>query len=110
MKLKTGASLKGVKWQMFIASIGVESVLNKHGYECVITSGTDEGHGKGPSKPGKADGTLHDDGLALDFRSKTIPVPERAAIAREIKAELGKGYDVVNETKPPHFHIEWDPR
>jgi len=110
MQLKTGASIKEVKWQMFAAAIAVERVLNKYGYDCIITSGTDGAHGDGPSIPGKADGTLHDDGLALDFRSKHIPVPERAPLAREIKAELGDGYDVVNETKPPHFHIEWDPK
>ena len=109
MKLKEGASLKGVQWQMFYAAIIIEGVLQKSGYECVITSGTDGQHGVGPSKPGKADKTLHDDGLALDIRNRDIPVPQWEPLRRDIAAALGNEYDVVLETKPPHFHVEFDP-
>lgn len=110
MKLKQGASLNGVKWQMFYAAIVVEAVLEDRGYECVITSGTDGQHGHGPSQPGKADSTLHDDGEALDFRSRHIPATEREPIRAQIKLALGKDYDVVLETDPPHFHLEHDPK
>ena len=106
MKLKEGASLAGVRWEMFYASIIVEGILNGHGYECVITSGTDGKHGHPPSKTGKADGTLHDDGLALDFRNRTIPVPERAPLRKELSKALGQDYDVVLEKD--HFHVEYD--
>ena len=108
MKLKEGASLEGVKWQMFLASIMVEGVLGGHGYECVITSGNDGNHGHGPSVPGKADGTLHDDGYALDYRNRMIPIPEREPIRKEIANALGPDYDVVLELKPPHYHVEYD--
>lgn len=108
MKLKEGAKLDGVKWQMFYASIIVEGILNSDGYECVITSGTDGKHGHGLSAPGKADGTLHDDGLALDFRNRTIPVPEREPIRKDIAKALGPDYDVVLEKD--HFHVEYDPK
>lgn len=110
MKLKKGATLRGVRWEMFYASIIVEGVLASHGYECIITSGSDGEHGHGPSKPGKADGTLHDDGDALDFRNRMIPVQEREPIRKEIAKALGKDYDVVLESKPPHYHIEHDPK
>ena len=108
MKLKEGASLRGVQWQMFYAALIIEGVLQKSGYECVITSGTDGQHGVGPSKPGKADKTLHDDGLALDIRNRTIPVPEREPIRKDIAQALGPDYDVVLEKD--HFHLEFDPK
>ena len=110
MKLKEGASLQNVKWQMFYAAIIAEGVLKGHGYECVITSGTDGNHGHGPSKPGKADGTLHDDGLAIDIRNRDIPVPQREPIRKDIAEALGDEYDVVLELIPPHYHLEFDPK
>lgn len=93
---------------MFYASIIIEGVLNGHGYECIITSGSDGSHGHGPSKPGKADGTLHDDGEALDYRNRMIPVPERELIRKDISKALGPDYDVVLEKD--HFHVEHDPK
>lgn len=110
MKLKQGASLVGVKWQMFYAAIVVEEVLEDRGYECVITSGTDGQHGHGPSQPGKGDGTLHDDGEALDFRSRDIPLDQREPIRAQISKALGKDYDVILEENPPHYHLEHDPK
>ncbi len=109
MKIKEGASLKGVQWQMFYAAIICEGVLIKNGFELIITSGTDGQHGCGPSKPGKAeDHTLHDDGLALDFRHRHIPVQMHEDVRRDMKEALGPDYDVVREKD--HFHVEYDPK
>ena len=113
MKLKEGAKLDGVKWQMFYAAIIVENLMKKAigpTYEMTITSGTDGQHGDGHPQPGKADGSLHDDGLALDIRNRDIPAPEWEPLRKEISAALGPDYDVVLETKPPHYHIEFDPK
>lgn len=101
MKVKDGVKLEGVKWQMFWASIVVEGCFAKLGLECVITGGSEEA-GRDPKK------TLHDDGLALDYRQRTVPVAMRPKLFKAIRQALGPDYDVVNESD--HFHVEFDPK
>ncbi len=54
-------------------------------------------------------GSLHYDGYAFDFSHKRsrglAPVP---TAYRELKEDLGPGYDVVVEET--HVHVEWDPK
>lgn len=104
MKLKPGASLKGVKDVMFIAAIAIENVMNALGYECTITSGTDsmDQHGGGDASK-----TLHDDGLALDFRSRYLTEDAKRLMAQEMQAALGPAYQVIIEKD--HFHVEYQP-
>lgn len=101
MKLKSGASLKGVQWQMFYASIQVEVVCVRWGVECVITSGTDGSHGL-------HNATLHPAGLALDYRTRELRTVDVPAFAREVRLILGKDYDVVIESD--HLHVEYQPK
>jgi hypothetical protein len=71
----------------------------------VITSGNDSKH---------MTGSLHFQNRALDFRGNNIAVSVGDAFAREVKATLGEGYDVLFETflQPAnnHLHVEYDPR
>lgn len=100
MVLKPGASLKGVQWQMFAGAIIAEPIFVRAGQELVITSGTDSKH---------MIGTLHQRGLALDFRTrdlKTIAVV--TAVAGQLRAALSPAYDVVVEKD--HLHLEFDPK
>lgn len=55
-----------------------------------------------------SNGSFHQVGRALDFRSKHIPAGERQAIAEKLRGRLSSGYDVLSEDNPPHFHIEAD--
>jgi hypothetical protein len=98
MRLKNGASLAGVSWQMFYAAVIAEGVFKKYGAaELVITAGTDGEH---------MEGSLHYEGRALDLR--TWGINDLAACRDELKRKLGKNYDVVIEKT--HLHMEYDPK
>jgi hypothetical protein len=99
LKLKSGVSLKGVQWELFEAAIKVEDAYNALGHECVITSGTDGEH---------MHKSLHYKGLALDFRTRTVPAAQRMKILKSVKAKLGPSFDVILERD--HLHIELDPK
>ena len=99
MKLKLGVKLTGVQWQMFVAAIKVEYILEKYGQECVITSGTDGQH---------SPLSLHYRGWALDFRTTSLPKLHYGIVTAEIRAALGPDYDAVFESD--HLHVEYDPK
>lgn len=99
MKLKAGASLKGVQWQMFSASILLEPLFLKRGADLVITAGTDGKHMKG---------SLHYKGLALDYRSRQLKKSARDDLLKEGRQVLGPDYDFIEEDD--HFHAEHDPK
>lgn len=101
MKIKSGASLERVQWQMFHASLVVEEAMNDMGYECVITAGTDGKHMLN---------SLHYQGRAIDYRTRHIPAEDAILLRDQIALRLGTDYDVVYETQgPTHFHVEYDP-
>lgn len=97
MKIKEGAKLDGVEWQMFKAAIISDAVYHKFGAELVITAGTDGKH---------MDGSLHYKGRALDFRTWNLNGREKEVV-EDLKKELGSDYDVVLEGD--HIHCEFDP-
>lgn len=99
MKLKPGASLKGVVWELFEAALKVEAAYNALGHDCIITSGTDGQH---------IPKSLHYKGKALDFRTFHVPVTQREKIRKSVKQRLGADYDVILEKD--HLHIELDPK
>jgi hypothetical protein len=63
-----------------------------------ITSARDSVHGKG---------SLHPKGLAIDLRTRDLEMSRIIELASEIKATLGKNFDVVIEQD--HLHVEYDP-
>lgn len=68
-----------------------------------VTSGNDGIH-MGTSK--------HYVDAALDFRSKHMSKPDKAALIKDLKSRLGKNYDIILENEGgenEHIHIEYDP-
>jgi hypothetical protein len=81
--------------------MGMEAVQARHFPEMdvVITSVCDGQH---------IAGSKHYTGNAIDFRSAGWPVDIRKIVIKDLKTELGKDYDVVDEVT--HIHIEYDPK
>lgn len=100
MFLKPGVRLHNLTPQMILAAIIVSQVFDSIPKEAVITSGSDE-HA-GPL-------TLHDDGNALDFRTRDLARAQVQIIAAQIRLRLGELFDVVIEDTPPHIHVEYQP-
>lgn len=100
MAIKAGADLRGLKPQMAVAyTIAAMVYLHKTGLPCVITSGTDGKHGPN---------SLHYRGLALDLRTRHLPVDQVHPVYLAIKQALGDQFDVVLESD--HLHLEFDPK
>ena len=83
--------------EIILAEQKVRVVYQRNGYVCVVTCGIEGLH---------SDASLHPQGKALDFR--IWGVKDVDALRDEIKAELGKDYDVINEGT--HIHVEYDPK
>jgi len=64
----------------------------------VVTSAHDGEH---------SDGSLHDDGLALDLRVWEFSEAQARHVTTGIQAALGERWDVVYEVD--HIHVEFDP-
>ncbi len=100
MRLKPGVQLGFVPAMIAMQHV-VSSVYREMGIECVITSGRD---GVGVHR----EGSLHFSDRALDYRTRDVPSPIRATLAKKIADRLGAEYDVVLEKD--HLHVEWDPK
>lgn len=99
ISIKEGVTLQGLRTEMQIALSVVGSIYEKHGYDCIITSGLEGAHSKG---------SRHYVGLALDFRTRHLREGYEKHIAKEITNALNDEYDVVLEAT--HLHVEFDPK
>ena len=103
LNLKNGASLKGVHIIMISMAKVMTKIASTFGVQLVITSGTDSLNLHGGGDRTK---TLHDDGLALDIRTKNFlninDLEKFLAIARILYPE----FDFVLEKT--HIHAEYD--
>lgn len=97
LSIKPGAVLPPTL-AMSVMVTSVYDAFKEEGYDCVITAGIDGKHSAG---------SLHYVGLALDFRSRTIPSGERERMKTKL-AERLPGFDVVLEAD--HYHIEYQPK
>lgn len=71
--------------------------------ELVVTSARDQ-HEHHPW-------SLHNQGLAVDIRTRFLSREGQAHLAHIIRDMLGdEEWDVVPETSPQHIHIEYDPK
>lgn len=68
------------------------------GREMVVTCAMDGDH---------MSGSRHYTGEAIDIRIRDMEVADSLVLRRELKAALGKAFDVVLEVD--HIHIEYDP-
>jgi len=77
----------------------VAAVWASRGLTVTVTSGLDGSH--------RAN-SLHYVGLAEDYRTRDVPAGQLPGMVTEIRALLGRQYDVVIE--PTHLHVEFDPK
>lgn len=101
MILKTSVTKQGVQPPIWYAIGVAEMVYRYQGLTLVITSLTDS-HADRPA-------SLHNKGLAVDFRIRHIP-PE---LLRTTHGSLSNvlsplGFDVILEAN--HIHVEFDPK
>ncbi len=101
MRAKAGVSLDGLREQTWylLGFVDAATVLLA-GREAVVTSARD-------SHDGKA--SLHNEGLAADFRTRDVATDLTRALRHFLKAHLDPhGFDTVLESD--HLHIEYDPK
>lgn len=94
--VKTGVQTEGVQPVMSEAI----DAARRQGLAPVVTSAF---------RPGDQ-GSRHAQGLALDFRSRHLTPTERQEIAQALRLDLGQHWDVIAESNPPHFHVEYNPQ
>lgn len=99
IKTKPGANYNDLAPEMKHACAVATTVYANHDYVAVLTSGKDGVHKRQ---------SLHDIGLAGDFRTRQLRDEIKATIVTEIQKELGPEYEVLLESD--HIHIEYDPR
>ena len=76
-----------------------DQVYTKFGYETVITSGNDGGHGYT---------SLHYNNDAVDLRTRHMKTGDPEKVRDEIDSRLGLDWDVILESD--HLHLECQPR
>lgn len=112
MDIKKGASLEGIKPEAKHAIEVIDKIYIANGADLTITSGT-EGHvGDGVH----TDKSLHYTGYAFDCRIWVFKnqmhgqtdMKKVNAVAKQIREELGRDYDVLVEHD--HIHVEYDPK
>jgi len=97
MLVKLGVYIDELKREIRRALNVIDEVYREHGQEAVITSTYEGNH---------SPGSLHYARQAVDVR-----LPGRhvlGVLVEELKARLGRDYDVVVE--PDHIHVEYDPK
>ena len=100
ISLKEGVSIRGIRPEMAMGHTIVCSIFQSHALDVVVTSASDGVHGRA---------SKHYCGSALDYRSRHILATGlKERIVGEMKANLGKDFDVVLETD--HIHVEFDPK
>ena len=96
MKLKAGVRVLGLRPEMVLALLVLDSVFKAWGSEFVVTSAVEGEHMRA---------SLHYTGSAVDVRLPTNAVNE---IIAEAARALGEDFDVILETN--HIHIEFQPK
>lgn len=100
MKIKKGASVKGLRPEMLLAIWIIDAINYDYGVRTLITSGSDE-------HPKRLAWTLHDDGLAVDLRHPGLNAARMVNWHDDIVDALGPEYDIVVEKD--HVHVEYQP-
>lgn len=102
MIIKRGASIDGCRAEILRAAISIiEPVYMQYGYECVITSGTENvKHSAHRSK--------HYSGDALDFRTRFFKTAdEKHRFYEDVMEKLGSDFVCILEKT--HLHVHWAP-
>lgn len=103
--VKPGADIARLHPKMWEVLPMIEQcfVENSDGGEFLITEGWTDG--PGVHGGGDADATLHDDGLAVDIRTRHLAEHRKEIVRDVINNKLGRlGVQAVLE--PTHLHVE----
>ena len=101
-------NMNGISGKMTKIFPDINAIYIKHtGSPGEITSAIRSADGK----------SLHDQGLAIDLRTKHLSNDVVRTIVNDLKSLFDKDYDIIDEhnnpiggvTKGPHIHIEYDP-
>lgn len=102
VQLKAGVVVDGLNAEKMAPVIAAaRNLYQSRGVPLVITSAI---------RP-KSSKSLHDEGMALDFRSRTLSDPQ--AVTAALSTALGDDYDVIYEgaaSGGAHIHVEYDPK
>ena len=99
MKIKQGVCITGIRPEMVVGLMVVNSIFTELGYELVITCGLDGKHSLT---------SLHYAGAAVDIRTRDMTTSDIGEAMRMISAALPNDFDIIYEGN--HFHLEWQPR
>ena len=96
----TPATVKGLQPEtLFAMMVTAHLCAPLAPFDCIFTSITDGEH---------SPNSLHHKGQAFDLRTRNLSKERVVALARRMRARLGKEYDVVIERT--HIHCEFDPK
>lgn len=105
MKLKLGSKIEGLRPEMLLGLMIVDTVFSNHNLELTITEVTGGTH---------VENSLHYKGRAVDIRSKHIAGQSlKMIVLEECKAGLTPLFYMMLEspnTANEHFHLEYDPK
>jgi hypothetical protein len=99
MRLKHSVNPIGLKPEMLLALMIVNDVYKDAGGECIPTSINDSTH---------HETSRHYQGMAIDFRTRNLPMGSDIQIYNEIVTRLGKHYSARLESD--HIHVSYKPR
>jgi len=97
MKIKLGASIRGLDIRMRPVLIHAERIWRAYGQELIITSGLDGTHSAG---------SFHYYGLAVDLRTRYFSESDKQLVLMELRDALSNDYDLVLHRT--HLHVEYD--
>jgi hypothetical protein len=97
--IKPGVRITGIRPELLIAVIAAERVFDHAGHDLMLTACIDGKH---------MAGSLHYSGLAVDIRTKNVPVTGVPELIARIKACVGGDFDVILEAD--HIHVEFQPK
>lgn len=108
MRIRPGASIRGIQPETVIALLVLEPICMRYGFELVLTEATGGKH---------KEGSLHPVGFAVDTRGKALIGDRREVFVGECRLALGQllpehsgEFDFVDEhTADGHFHTEYQP-
>ncbi len=97
MQIKEGVKINGLKPEMLLGVIIIQSIFQQWKKEFVLTSVTDGTH---------KEGSKHYEGQAVDIRIWDFTSEELESFAKDLRDALGDDFDIVIEKD--HIHAEYD--
>lgn len=112
IRFKPGVDFSKSSSEIWRALFIAEEVYDDHDLICVVTAGQDGKH-KEKSKHYLDNPRPFSD--AFDLRTRQMSLETAQQIVVELRARLGRDYDVVLELdkltgRPHHIHLEYDPK